>query len=83
MGGGLISDVLSLSEMDRKDCSALSTFVNVLGRGRDTGDCLAGGFRQLSGWTRAARAHLDATFKGLWGDSRTADVIRGFPKNKM
>lgn len=34
----LVSDVLLLSEMDRKDCSALSTFVNVLGRGNDTGD---------------------------------------------
>lgn len=38
---GLISDVLLLSEMDRKDCSALSTFVNVLGWGNDTGDAWA------------------------------------------
>lgn len=34
----MISDVLLLSEMDRKDCSALSTFISVLGWGNDTGD---------------------------------------------
>lgn len=35
---GLISDVLLLSEMDRKDCSALSTFINALGWGNNTRD---------------------------------------------
>lgn len=39
-GWGLISDVLQLSERDRKDSPSLSTLTNVLGRGNDrTDDC--------------------------------------------
>lgn len=38
MEWGMVSDVLLLSEMDRKDCSAQSTSVNVLGWVNDTGD---------------------------------------------